>query len=249
MSLPLSDAVAPRDRPDPPATDVVTASRPRPSPRFVPGLGLDEREWQPVLHALGTGAAVALLPSLGRPARRGSDLRTQAQAERLLGHEALSGTGDLVLVGHSASCSVVVEAARRSDRVVGLVLVGPVDPHAGSWPRLLSDWLRTAAHELHPQARRLVPQYLHTGLPSILHGMDDVRRYPIDRSLARLDLPVTVVRGDQDRIADRAWCAHLAAVGRAPLVDVAGGAHMIVLTHPDQVAAAVVGVVERTGHA
>ena len=248
MSFQPSSAAPSHDRADPTATDVVTGSRSRPSPRFVPGLGLDQRAWQLVLNALGTGAVVALLPSFGQPARRGSDLRTEAQAERLLGHESLVGTGDLVLVGHSASCSVVVEAARRSDRVVGLVLVGPVDPRAASWPRLLSDWVRTAAHEVHPQAPKLFPQYARTGLPSILHGINDTRRYPIDRSLARLDLPVTVIRGTQDRIADRGWCAHLAAVGRAVLVDVPGGAHMIVLTHPDEVAAAVADVMGRAGH-
>lgn len=216
-----------------------------PVPCLVPGLGLDDREWESVRDRLD-GSAAALLPSLGGPARRRTDLRAAAQAERLLAHPALAGVGEVVLVGHSASCPVVVEAALRSDRVVGLVLVGPVDPGAGSWPRMLADWLRAATHDLNREAPGLIPQYLRTGLPSIVRGMDAVRRYPTDASLARLDLPVTVVRGELDRIAVHGWCAHLAAVSRGSLVTLPGGGHMVVLTHPQDVAAAVVDVLGRS---
>jgi pimeloyl-ACP methyl ester carboxylesterase len=51
-----------------------------------------------------------------------------------------------VLLGHSASCQIVVQAAVRDPhRVTALVLVGPTtDPRARSWLGLAGRWLRTA---------------------------------------------------------------------------------------------------------
>ena len=90
---------------------------------LVPGLGLDARAWSGVLARLAGLGTVVLLPAMGRPADAGADLRVEAQAARLL--DLLPAEGDLVLVGHSASCSVVVEAARHTGVVRGLALVGP----------------------------------------------------------------------------------------------------------------------------
>ena len=75
-----------------------------------------------------------LLPSLGRRSARGTDLRVERQAERLLSELAVQGADSVVLVGHSASCPVVVvEATVRSQIVAGLVLIGPVtDPKAST---------------------------------------------------------------------------------------------------------------------
>ena len=72
---------------------------------------------------------VALLPGFGERAPRAADLRPAALAEMLLDRWC-PPDGAVVLVGHSASCQIVAEAARRRpDRVAGLVLVGPTtDP-------------------------------------------------------------------------------------------------------------------------
>ena len=128
---------------------------------FVPGLGLDADEWQAVLAGLTGSSVVVLLPSLGNPAPRPADLRAEAHASRLL--ESLPTGTPTILVGHSASCPVVVNAAARSDDVVGLVLVGPVcDPAAQSWPRMLRRWARTATHERPSEAATLARQYRRT---------------------------------------------------------------------------------------
>jgi len=146
----------------------------------------------------------------------------------------------VVLVGHSASCPAVVEAAMRSQTVVGLVLIGPVtDPRAVTWPRMLGQWIRTAAYERPWEAPVLVPQYLHTGVATMVRSMDAMRWYRTDQSLARLRIPVVVVRGAQDRIASEEWSARLSAVALGRLHTVGGAAHMVPLTHPDAVVAAV----------
>jgi len=176
---------------------------------LVPGLGLDARAWAEVSPGLLDQGLVVLLPSLGQPAGRGTDLTVGHQAGRLL--RAVPDRRRLILVGHSASCPVVIEAARRSERVVGLVLVGPVtDPRAQSWPRMLSQWIRTAAHEHLWEAPLLLPQYRKTGVMTMLRGMNAVRRYRSDLGLAQIPLPVVVLRGALDRIAVQDWCQRLA---------------------------------------
>lgn len=205
---------------------------------LVPGLGLDAREWAGVWPLLTTASTVVTLPSLGRPARRGDDLDVEALAGRLVAR--LPATGRLLLVGHSASCPVVAEAAAGHPRVEALVLVGPTtDPAAAGWPGLVGRWLRTAGHERPGEVPALARQYRRTGLRSMAAGLDRIRRHRVDRALGSTSAHVVVIRGEYDRIAPDAWCRHLASTAGGQLRTVAGGAHMVPLTHPDAVAQAV----------
>ncbi|WP_295702788.1 alpha/beta hydrolase [Lapillicoccus sp.] len=207
---------------------------------FVPGLGLNERSWHKVRSLLNGPSVVEELPSMGEPAPRGTDLFVDAQARRLVKTFTI-GT-PLILVGHSASCPVVVQAAAVSPDVVGLVLVGPVtDPAARTWPRMLAQWLRSAAHEHPAEAAVLLPQYWRTGPAGMLRGMNAIRWFRTDLTLAQQTLPVEVVRGVNDRIATRDWSAHLRQVSQGTLTSVGAGGHMIPLTHP----AAIVAAIER----
>jgi pimeloyl-ACP methyl ester carboxylesterase len=210
----------------------------RPVAVFVPGLGLDARSSEAVRHLLGGQSTVVLLPSMGHRAARRSDLRVERQAQRLL--DAMPPGKRSILVGHSASCPVVVEAAARCSDVVGLVLVGPVtDPRAQSWPRMLGQWLRVARHERPRESRVLLPQYGRTGALSMLRGMNAVRRFRTDERLRLLRLPVEIIRGEQDRIAPADWCSRLRSVSAGRLTTVPGAAHMVPLTHPLAVVAGI----------
>jgi len=217
-----------------------TARVPGPLIVLVPGLGLDDRAWAPVRQLLTGRVHTVLLPSLGRRSARGMDLRVERQAERLLSELAVQGADSVVLVAHSASCPVVVEAAARSQIVAGLVLIGAVtDPKASTWTRILGQWLRTVAQERLAQAAVLIPQYRHTGPAAMVRGMDAMRWYRTDHGLAQLDIPVVVIRGSRDRIASQDWSARLSAIARGRLQVVGGAAHMVPLTHPEPVVAAV----------
>lgn len=221
-----------------------------PSVVIVPGLGLDDRSWSRVLERLTAPAAVVSLPALGRPAPAGTDVQIGRQAARLLIELARLGTTNVVLVGHSAGCPVIVEAAARSTVVTGLVMLGPVtDPRAATWPRMLRQWVRTAVQERLWQIPLLIPQYRETGFPTMLRGMNTFRWYRTDHAVARLAIPVAVVRGEQDVIAAAGWSARLAHAARTDLTTVDGAAHMLPLTHPEVVVEAVRDVMTRAAFA
>lgn len=204
---------------------------------LVPGLGLDARAWASVRHLLTGPSLVVPLPSMGGPAGRGTDLRVEQQSRRLI--SALPPGRRVILVGHSASCPVVVDAATRTSAVAGLVLVGPVtDPAARSWPRLLARWLRTATHERLWEVPVLAPQYLSTGVLSMVRGMNHIRRYRTDAGLSTLSVPTLVIRGRNDRIAPARWCDQLALTARTAVISVPRAAHMVPLTHPHVIAKA-----------
>jgi len=205
---------------------------------LVPGLGLDARSWRGVWPHLRRTSTVVTLPAMGLPARGVADLSVPAQARRLLTQLPLRG--NVILVGHSASCQVVVELAARSQRVHALVLVGPTtDPTAATWPRLVMQWLRTARHERPWEPGVLAPQYRRTGLVSLGRGMDQMRRHRTDTALTGVSTKVIVIRGEHDRIATAPWCHLLAALSGGSVTTVAGAGHMVPLTHPQLVGRAI----------
>jgi pimeloyl-ACP methyl ester carboxylesterase len=221
---------SPVDRP--PITSIVA----------VPGLGLSAAVPRCTLDRLPAPSAVVELPGYGLPASRRTDLGPDDLARLLLTRLDESGVAPAVLLGHSASCQIVVQAAVRDpDRVTALVLVGPTtDPRARSWLGLAGRWLHTALWERPGQAPRLVRDYRRTGLVAMGRGMNAARRDRIDRGLAQVRCPVLVVRGCHDRIAPQDWTEALAAAAphgqtwTLPL-----GAHMVPLTHPEELATGV----------
>jgi len=211
---------------------------------LVPGLGLGPEAYTPVLEALeGVSGTVVTLPGYGERAGRRADLRPEALARTLLEQLPTRGTNSRVtLVGHSASCQVVVEAARAAGaEVAAVVLVGPTtDPAAATWPRLAARWLRTSRHEDPRQVPALVRQYSRTGPGSMLRVMDAARRHRIGRALADCDIPVLVVRGRHDRICPTLWADRLSVGSRRMRVEnLPVGAHMVPLTDGALVAGAV----------
>ena len=221
---------------------------PPPVLRLVPGLGLNQAAWRPTVESLPSAwrrdLDVALLPGYGERATRAADLRPAALAKVLLDRWC-PPDGTVVLVGHSASCQIVAEAAcRRPDRVIGLVLVGPTtDPRARSWSSLARRWLATARHESVGEMPTLVRQYARTGLWTMARAMDAARRDDVRGSVRGSRGPVLVVRGPRDRICPADWAADLVELAGCPDGDVpsrsvtlAVGAHMVPLTHGPLVA-------------
>jgi pimeloyl-ACP methyl ester carboxylesterase len=208
----------------------------------VPGLGLGPESWRGVLERLDEPSAVRVLPGYGVPTDRGPTPTPAELGARLVAH--LDGPAGLL--GHSSSCQVVAHAARLAPGLVRwLVLVGPTtDPRAFSWPALAGRWLGTAAHERPGQVPLLARQYRRTTLRSMAATMDAARRDDLRATLSAVECPVVVVRGPHDRISPGDWaCAAADAASRGSVLELRAGSHMVPLTHPDLVAAAVAQVI------
>lgn len=204
---------------------------------MVPGLGLGEEACAPTLTRLPEGSRLVRLPGFGCCADRDADLAPATLAATLM-RAVADASAPVVLVGHSASCQVVAEAAARfPEKVTAVVLVGPTtDPRSASWAGLAQRWLRTACWERPRQVPLLVREYRRTGLRSMLRGMDAARRHRIQEALAHCQVPILVLRGRHDRIAPEDWCRRLAG---DDVVTLQAGAHMIPLTHGPDVARAI----------
>jgi pimeloyl-ACP methyl ester carboxylesterase len=222
----------------------------RPRLLCVPGLGLDEAAWTPTLASLpGRGGVVVRLPGYGARPSRSDDLRPAALAASLVAEHLPAGSAPTVLLGHSASCQVVVRAAALApDRVAALVLVGPTtDPRACSWPGLVQRWLRTAVWERPGQVPVLARAYTRTGLLWMGRAMEAARRDDVRDGLAAVRCPVLVVRGRHDRICPKDWAEELAALSPAAsrAVTLDRGAHMVPLTQGVRLAATIDGFAAR----
>ena len=209
----------------------------------MPGLGLDERSSARLRRRIG--GAVVILPGLGLSRRVGSldDLAAELIASL--------PSRRVVLVGHSQSCQVVVAAAQRDPRVVGVLLLGPTtDPRMLRLRVLAARWVRTAVHEPWWQAPLVAAQWLRTGPRAMAALWRQIAGDPMDERLRGVAVPVVVVRGQRDALCPHDWAVHLtdcAPHGR--LVELAGAAHMTPQTRPADVAGLVrelVGEVARS---
>lgn len=210
----------------------------------VPGLGLTVAGWRRVVERLGATVpmAVVALPSFGLRAPRRAPLDPVSLADDLadrLADRGLLAGGPVVLLGHSASCQVVAEAARRYPHAVcGLVLIGPTtDPRAVPLPRLVGRWVRTAGHEDPRRIPAMLRQYATTGLSGFARAMLTARHHDLRAALAGSVVPVLVLRGPQDHLAPPSWLADLARTRDGIRVATTpDGAHMLPLTRPADVA-------------
>jgi pimeloyl-ACP methyl ester carboxylesterase len=205
----------------------------------VPGLGLSRELSDRILNRLPGRSAVVLLPGFGLPALRDDPRSPPDLAQLLLAHLDGLGHDRVVLLGHSASCQIVVHAAAQvPNRVEALVLVGPTtDPRARTWPRLMSRWLRTAAWEQPKQIPLLLRDYRQTGIRAMTRGMNAARKDRIDHVLPAVDTPVLIMRGPHDHISPRRWTRELVTASpQGQTETLPAGAHMVPFTHPDALA-------------
>lgn len=196
---------------------------------LVPGLGLGPEAYAPTVEHLDAQYEVVTLPGHGERVRRGDDLRTESLAERVA--ERLSVPS--VLVGHSASCQIVVATALAQPELVkGLVLIGPTgDVEASGWPTLAARWIRSAVWEPPTLIPPLAPQYARTGLISMARTMEVARRYDLAAVIGGIKCPTVVVRCRHDSICPAAWAQRVADLAHGEAWTLSTGSHMPVLTN------------------
>ncbi|PPF78802.1 alpha/beta hydrolase [Subtercola sp. Z020] len=215
---------------------------------IVHGIGSSHRYGVRLQNELAAhGEALSLdLPGFGGLARPRHPLSIEEYAT-LLGHlfDALH-LPEAVLVGHSMGAQIITElAVQRPELVTHLVLVGPVvNPGRGSGVQQALDLARDSAFEPGVVKRTGSRDAMRAGLRWFLAEMRPMLAYPLRARLARVGVPVLVVRGADDPIARLAWCNDLAgSVPGARLLNVQGHRHVVHLTAPRNVAAGILRLV------
>jgi pimeloyl-ACP methyl ester carboxylesterase len=205
---------------------------------LVHGLGVSHRYFAPLWR---------LLPGAQCPDLDGDDVDTLgASLERVVATSS-------VLVANSLGAQLGLElAVRRPELVAALVLIGPTgDPERAG---LATQAARLAACAV-LEPPRLVPlvarDYARWGVPRLVRTARSMLARPVDGLLARVEAPVTVIRGARDPICTRRWAEAIAsAVPAGRLVPVPGAAHAVHWSHPAFVASLVeeVCAVEEAQH-
>ena len=200
---------------------------------LVPGLGLGPASYAPTVRDLGTPYRVVTLPGYGERVSPGEDLTVETLAQRLL--QELDEQS--VLVGHSASCHIVVAAAlARPDLVKSLVLLGPTgDVETSDWLTLAERWVRSAVWESVRLVPVLAPQYARTGLVSMARAMEAARRYDLAAAISKLKRPVAVIRCEHDSLCPADWAQRIAELAGGEVWTLPTGSHMPVLTNGPEV--------------
>lgn len=202
---------------------------------LVPGLGLGPKSYAPTVEHLTTPYQVVTLPGYGETAGPGHDLHP-----RVLGATLASKLRERsVLVGHSASCQIVVETAvNHPDLVHALVLAGPTgDVRASSWPALAARWLESAVPESPRLIPVLAPQYARTTLPAMARAAQAARHHDLAAVITGVKAPVVIVRCRHDQLSPAEWTQRLAELTGGESRTLATGSHMPPLTNGPELAA------------
>ncbi|GAB2561435.1 alpha/beta fold hydrolase [Kribbella endophytica] len=202
---------------------------------LVPGLGLGPESYAPTQRHLEIPSTIVTLPGYGERTAKDDDLHVEALADRLAGH-LKPGT---VVVGHSASCHVVVATAlSRPDLVSALILLGPTgDVGASGWPTLAGRWARSALWERPYLVPTLAKQYFRTSFPAMARAEQVARHYDLAAALPQVAVPTVILRCSHDHLCPAPWAQRLADLAGGEAWTLPTGSHMPVLTNGRELAA------------
>ncbi|MGA4506854.1 alpha/beta fold hydrolase [Propionibacteriaceae bacterium G1746] len=217
---------------------------------LIAGMWLDSRAWQQVTpHLVASGHDVVALDLPGQGAEP-ADATLDDQAAAVVA-AVDAATGPVVVVGHSAACSLAWQAAdARPDKVTRVVMVGgfpvadgqvyfdPIEPVDGmvrfpGWDAFAGP----DSDDLDDDARRLMDSHLVLVPTTVTHAtvhLRDARRH---------DVPITLVCPEFSIADAKEWIAsgdlvEFSAAKTLDFVDIDSG-HWPMYSKPDEFAAAI----------
>jgi pimeloyl-ACP methyl ester carboxylesterase len=212
---------------------------------LVHGIGMSSRYLARLHDALEPRAIVFSvdMPGFGGLPKPGRVLDVETLAAALGEVVASLDAGPVVVVGHSMGTQWAVElGVQRPDLVARVVTIGPVADaaHRTAFAQTRALGVDTL---LEPPGTNWIvaTDYIRCGVPWYLAQLRPMLSYPIEERVARLEVPLLVVRGGRDPIAGTEWCRMLR--DRAPLaslVHIPGHPHNAQRSAPRAVAAAIV---------
>jgi pimeloyl-ACP methyl ester carboxylesterase len=191
----------------------------------------------PACAALGRWTEVHLLDLPGY-AGSGSPTRwldVRGYGETVLHWLEAAGLEHAVLAGHSSGTQVAAwVGVLAPERVGAVVLASPtVDPVARPLPKLLYRWRLDARAPSPGLEETHAPEWKRAGPRGIAHLIKVHLADQIEDQVARLGMPVLLIRGEGDRLSTDAWVDGLARAAKDGDWTRVPGAHAFVWTSPD----------------
>jgi pimeloyl-ACP methyl ester carboxylesterase len=201
-----------------------------------PGFGYSDKPRRALsIRELAAVVAEWLATIGGRPARvLGNSFGTQVAATLAADHPG--AVGRLVLLSPTLSPAI-------RQRLSWLRAVpsrdGACSPVSGRWRARLLSQLHGALGDEPPLRLLNAADYACASLLRAAGTLRSAVLEPIEQALARVDVPVLVIRADHDRLSSPAWAACLASlVPDGAVAALPGLAHNAFYQAPDAVAAA-----------
>lgn len=233
---------------------LITDRLPEPatSPAFVlvHGIGMSHRSLARLHDALDKERAVFSidLPGHGglpKPRVDGKldvEVDVREMARGLAGAIASLKIGPVILVGHSMGAQWITAIARQNPELVDrVVFIGPVvDPARRTLGHQACALARDSLGES-PRINTIVTtDYLRCGTPWYAAQARHMFEYLIEDEVARLTVPVLIIRGQRDPIAKHEWCRALGdQAATSTLVTVPGHHHVVQHSASEHVAKAI----------
>jgi pimeloyl-ACP methyl ester carboxylesterase len=191
---------------------------------IVPGAAV-RRYVEPVVDALtDRGVPTRLLDAPGQP---GAPADLSAYGARL-GRCLSDGEPVDLLVGLSVGTqAAAVAAASAGPAPVGhVLLVGPtVDPERRTVARFVAGWARAGTREDSSLFPRQVPDWREAGVRRLAGVVRSALSVRLEKVLADVACPVTVVHAERDVVTSHGYAAGLATVFGQQLVIIPGATH------------------------
>ncbi|SDZ17044.1 Lysophospholipase, alpha-beta hydrolase superfamily [Micromonospora pattaloongensis] len=207
-----------------------SVGRPRPGApevALVQGMGVADY-LMPGLGAFGgwTRAHLVELPGFAGSGDPPHELTVSEFGRAVAGWLTARRLDGVVLIGHSSGSQVAAEAAVGQGGVRGLVLASPtIDPVARGLGRLFLRWRWDGRREPPGLSRSHRPEWKRAGLRRLAHLVRAHLDHTIEEPLARLTIPLLVMRGRDDVISTRGWGQRLATLSPAGEYVEQPGAH------------------------
>lgn len=208
---------------------------------LVHGIGVASRYFRRLAAVLSRSAGVHVLelPGFGGAPKPAAPLSVERLAAVVNDYVRSADLSRPVLVGHSMGSQIVLEASLQEPGAASTVVaIGTVvDPSARTAAqqglRLLHDILIET-----PSANwAVLRDYVRTGPVWYLRTVPIMLGYRSEEAVSRLTAPLLIMRGSRDPIAPQDWVEELRALASdAQLVTVPGGAHVVMHSHPREVA-------------
>ncbi len=215
--------------------------RDEPALVLVHGLGMSSRSFRPLLPHLADGFHVIApdLPGCGDSDMPSSPQSVDELVSDLLGWLDAVGVREAAFVGHSLGGQIVAYLAERApERVTRAVLVAATpDPDVG--PAWRKAWWLLVDGVLEPP--RLVAgatrDYVKAHPGRMWDTLKKALRTDVEARVAKIAVPVLVVRGARDPVVRDGWSRRLTElIPQARLATIDGGTHGLPSQSPVQLA-------------